>query len=236
VTSGQGTCSINECESAIHARGWCRKHYQRWKVHGDPLRSDRMSHGGGCSIDGCEGAVVGRGWCRMHYSRWHKSGSVDRTTLKRGACCSVNGCEGPVTSRGWCGMHYNRWRQESQHDLCSVEGCDAKKRYRQWCNRHYNRFLRYGDPEATTRNGSLDEMPTSMYHLWGSGDRLLYVGITVDIKRRFREHSKFSSWWAEVDRFDVQLFPTRADALSAESAAIQSELPAHNQTHIPRVA
>lgn len=31
------TCSIEGCERARWARGWCSTHYQRWRNHGDPL-------------------------------------------------------------------------------------------------------------------------------------------------------------------------------------------------------
>lgn len=30
------TCSIEGCDKPARARGWCTKHYQRWKKHGDP--------------------------------------------------------------------------------------------------------------------------------------------------------------------------------------------------------
>ena len=29
-------CKIEGCTSKVDARGWCSKHYQRWKAHGDP--------------------------------------------------------------------------------------------------------------------------------------------------------------------------------------------------------
>lgn len=32
----KGTCSVEGCESAARCRGWCLKHYQRWRAHGDP--------------------------------------------------------------------------------------------------------------------------------------------------------------------------------------------------------
>lgn len=32
------TCSMPECTGTVHARGWCNKHYTRWKKHGDPER------------------------------------------------------------------------------------------------------------------------------------------------------------------------------------------------------
>jgi hypothetical protein len=31
-------CSVDDCTAAAHARGWCGKHYQRWRLNGDPLR------------------------------------------------------------------------------------------------------------------------------------------------------------------------------------------------------
>lgn len=31
------TCSIEGCTSTVRARGWCSKHYQRWKANGDPV-------------------------------------------------------------------------------------------------------------------------------------------------------------------------------------------------------
>lgn len=32
-----GQCSVSGCSAKINARGWCMKHYTRWKRHGDPL-------------------------------------------------------------------------------------------------------------------------------------------------------------------------------------------------------
>lgn len=33
----QRVCSVEGCEKPHSCRGWCRKHYSRWKRHGDPL-------------------------------------------------------------------------------------------------------------------------------------------------------------------------------------------------------
>ncbi len=30
-------CSIQGCGEAHNARGWCKRHYERWRIHGDPL-------------------------------------------------------------------------------------------------------------------------------------------------------------------------------------------------------
>lgn len=29
-------CSIPDCGKPVQARGWCNRHYKRWKAHGDP--------------------------------------------------------------------------------------------------------------------------------------------------------------------------------------------------------
>lgn len=30
------TCSVRGCSTEVRSRGWCSKHYQRWRSHGDP--------------------------------------------------------------------------------------------------------------------------------------------------------------------------------------------------------
>ena len=37
-------CNIDGCENPIDARGWCRKHYKRFKRHGDPLHLERRPY------------------------------------------------------------------------------------------------------------------------------------------------------------------------------------------------
>ena len=36
-------CSIEGCERASRARGWCLAHYRKWQRHGDPLAGVRPS-------------------------------------------------------------------------------------------------------------------------------------------------------------------------------------------------
>lgn len=61
--------------------------------------------------------------------------------------------------------------------------------------------------------------------------RLLYVGITNDTTRRFREHAESKDWWHTVARIDVFHYPTRADLAAAEIVAIKRERPIHNVAH-----
>lgn len=34
---GQRICSIEGCTANVTGRGWCMRHYTRWRFHGDPL-------------------------------------------------------------------------------------------------------------------------------------------------------------------------------------------------------
>lgn len=102
----QGTpCSIDGCEGRPVGRGWCRKHYQRWRNHGDPLaimRRERAAEH--CIEDGCMEPVKGRDLCGMHYERFRRS-RID------GRRCSLDGCNQPAVARGICEMHNGRKRR-----------------------------------------------------------------------------------------------------------------------------
>jgi hypothetical protein len=66
-------CSVDACDKAVVARGWCRTHYMRWKRHGDVNTVKRQS-GRVCSIEGCGKPHQSRGWCWTHYERWRTHG------------------------------------------------------------------------------------------------------------------------------------------------------------------
>lgn len=35
-------CTIDDCSGRVIARGWCEKHYRRWRKTGDPLKTSRV--------------------------------------------------------------------------------------------------------------------------------------------------------------------------------------------------
>lgn len=39
------TCSIERCTRQRNARGWCKLHYERWRVYGSPLYEVRAFYG-----------------------------------------------------------------------------------------------------------------------------------------------------------------------------------------------
>lgn len=64
-------CSIEECGGKVLARGWCGKHYERWRRYGDPAKlRDKPA----CSIAGCDADFYARGHCEKHYAKMRKYG------------------------------------------------------------------------------------------------------------------------------------------------------------------
>jgi excinuclease UvrABC nuclease subunit len=69
---------------------------------------------------------------------------------------------------------------------------------------------------------------TALYRLYDADDVLLYVGVTSDPKRRFRDHRAKRPWWNEVARNSIEWFSTEFRALQAEVQAIGAETPKYN--------
>ena len=85
----------------------------------------------------------------------------------------------------------------------------------------------------------LDNFPAPA-HLLGpcvyrarSADRLLYVGMSTNLRPRLRIHRNGAAWWREMTCVDVQFYVGRKEALRHEWRAIHVEGPAYNR-HRPR--
>lgn len=69
-------CSVDDCDKpCINLRGWCSKHYARWRRYGEPLGRPPTKPRGVCSIDGCAKPVKALGYCNAHYLRHSRHGS-----------------------------------------------------------------------------------------------------------------------------------------------------------------
>ena len=79
--------------------------------------------------------------------------------------------------------------------------------------------------------GSLNERAHALYRFYGDGDVLLYVGLTVHLPTRLRDHRRDKDWWIEVVRMTVQRYPTREAVVEAERLAIMTERPRYNVQH-----
>lgn len=136
------TCAVDECGNPARRRGWCGKHYARWRRHGDtsvvlphsgrvrPLRKPRNP----CSVDGCDREAEARGYCSLHWKRWRKYGSADvvirgsrrakrqitysaahaRVTRERGRASEyVCTCGAPATDWGYDYTDPDEWVDEN---------------------------------------------------------------------------------------------------------------------------
>ena len=75
----------------------------------------------------------------------------------------------------------------------------------------------------------MSTMTTALYRLYSVDGRLLYVGISSHIGRRWGEHQADKEWWTEVATATVEHFETGALAKSAETLAILNEKPLYNK-------
>ena len=70
--------------------------------------------------------------------------------------------------------------------------------------------------------------PSQLYRLFSDEGELLYVGISVNAKRRIYQHKCTADWAHLICKHTIEDFAIREDAISAEEAAIKAEKPAYN--------
>lgn len=90
------------------------------------------------------------------------------------------------------------------------------------------RVIEWGTP--------ITPIPTALYRCRDQFGTLLYVGITENLERRWKDHAKDKPWWPKVQTRSIEWFPTRDHALAAEADAIRAEHPRYNVNHNGRGA
>ena len=79
-------------------------------------------------------------------------------------------------------------------------------------------------------DSNLNDRPHTLYRLYND-DTLLYVGISVRVETRLKEHQAGKVWWADVTRYELSHYPSRESVLAAEYVAIKTEFPVYNKVH-----
>jgi predicted GIY-YIG superfamily endonuclease len=72
---------------------------------------------------------------------------------------------------------------------------------------------------------------TALYRLYDADGRLLYVGISYQPEKRFKEHAHVKTWWHHVKQKRIEWFASQEEALKAEAAAVKAEGPLYDNTH-----
>lgn len=87
----QRTCSFEGCDQPHWCKGYCTKHYQRFRKYGLEGLADKPKT---CSVDGCDRPHSSqRGMCNMHYIRWRRYGDAGANHSKFG--------QGYITADGY---------------------------------------------------------------------------------------------------------------------------------------
>jgi len=55
-----------------------------------------------------------------------------------------------------------------------------------------------------------------LYRAYGAGDRLLYVGISQNIRSRITDHCRGAVWWDLVVKLELTIYPDRGSLEEAE--------------------
>jgi hypothetical protein len=66
---------VEDCNRRHYGKGYCHKHFRRWKNTGDPSRTlmTRQAH---CDVEECARPHFAKGYCSLHYRRV-RDGVVD---------------------------------------------------------------------------------------------------------------------------------------------------------------
>jgi len=99
-------CTIDGCKNKMVARGFCSKHWRRWRMYGDANVIVKEFLPETCEVPGCHRKPHTR-WngvavCNMHWQRLYSYGDtiIREKVFKQWSVCSVQGCDKPARSPG----------------------------------------------------------------------------------------------------------------------------------------
>ena len=102
-------CNIEGCNEKHKGHGYCDKHYQRFKRHGDVTVYFKKKP---CKVEGCTAIYYGKGYCSKHYQRWidhddvnHVRGPKFKTPIEAYLNCVIK--NGDDECWGWKGAKHD---------------------------------------------------------------------------------------------------------------------------------
>lgn len=146
-------CTVEGCHSKYLAQGFCRKHYQNARLHGNPIYQEEWIN---CPVNGCINRILGTnksGLCKWHYQfGWRYSMTrqqVEEVWLERQ--CSNLACRS-VEQLHW----------DHDHTCCSTPPTCGK------CNRGWlcagcNKALGYIQDNPEKLQGLIDHLSRGFY-------------------------------------------------------------------------
>jgi hypothetical protein len=224
------TCSVEGCGLPHEARGMCVLHYSRWRRTADGMRRLPILIRPPCTVEGCDQPRAGRGLCAKHLHRWQKYGTTSSPTpptpadrfwrrVDRGGPVhpTLGPCwlwTGPGRRDGYAGMcvdgrlvlaHRFSWTLHHgpvPPGLYVCHLCDDAYEpgdfgYRR-CTNPAHLFLGTNDDNMADRNRKGRQARGER-----NGSARLTAAQVVDIRRRYRHHSRTQGSTALAREFGV---------------------------------
>lgn len=118
-------CKVTDCSEPLRARGWCMKHYKRWKRSGSTETIRPINTG--CGVVGCERRSQRRGLCSLHHYRKENPNAKPRPRPTVGALRThTRGYVSILTDSGWKLQHRYVMEQHLGRPLYSHESVHHK--------------------------------------------------------------------------------------------------------------
>ena len=76
--------------------------------------------------------------------------------------------------------------------------------------------------------------PHIVYHVYGDNHECLYIGCSGEVLSRMAQHARVVGWYSDIKYITLDHYPTRGEALNAESIAIELEHPIYNRRLTPK--
>lgn len=122
------TCSAKNCFKTTQAKGYCDKHYRRFKKYGDAEKIYKFIPKK-CGHQGCDRQSKSKGYCDKHYRRFIKTGTTQLVKeIKR---CSVDGCTEKHLAKDLCYIHY---QMKTQNILIDYKAEEIIKNHNKTCD------------------------------------------------------------------------------------------------------
>ncbi|MBI2608631.1 MAG: hypothetical protein HYW47_03405 [Deltaproteobacteria bacterium] len=67
----QTNCKIEKCSRPVRAKGYCPRHFKKWRKGELPKPSYKI-----CGQPDCRKPLFSKGYCEAHYVAWSKSRKV----------------------------------------------------------------------------------------------------------------------------------------------------------------
>lgn len=113
-------CEVVGCGDPHSGLGFCSKHYQRYKIYGDPVHPPQKLKKI-CLVEDCGRPRYAKEFCQKHWRRFDKYGDplvvMGRSRKQQSIrSCTVPGCSDEHRSMGFCDRHYKK-RASLSHKL-----------------------------------------------------------------------------------------------------------------------